>query len=105
MKALKNNKGITLIETLFAAIALAIMATAMYPSDNSTEIAANVQAAVDVHNTALANRQEQVAGAFNTLDAIVNGSGLINSASTGSSGGGGLVVGTVNPEVPPENCP
>ena len=103
MKALKNNKGITLIETLFAAIALAIMATAMYPSDNSTQIAANVQAAVDVHNAALTNRENQVAGAFSTLDGIVNGSGVVNNQSTGS--GSGLIVGTVSPEVPPENCP
>lgn len=72
MKTLKNSKGITLIETLFAAIALAIMATAMYPTDNSTEIAANVQAAVDVHNTQLDSRQTQVSGAFMTLDGIVN---------------------------------
>jgi Tfp pilus assembly protein PilE len=72
MKILSNHKGITLIETLFAAIALAIMATAMYPTDNSTEIAANVQSAVDVHNTQLQSRQSQVAGAFQTLDGIVN---------------------------------
>jgi hypothetical protein len=73
MKSLNNSKGITLIETLFAAIGLALMATAMYPTDNSTEIAGNVQSAVDVHNNELENRSGQVAGAFQTLDGIVNG--------------------------------
>ncbi len=72
MKTLNNTKGITLIETLFAAIGLAIMATAMYPDDISTQVASNVQSAVEVHNAALANRNTQIAGALGTMQSIVD---------------------------------
>jgi hypothetical protein len=72
MKNLKNNRGITLIETLFAAVGLAIMATALYPDDISTQVASNVQSAVEVHNAALANRNTQIAGALETMQSFVD---------------------------------
>ncbi len=102
MKTLQNNRGITLIETLFAAIGLAIMATALYPDDISTQVAENVQSSVTVHNAALLDRQKQVEGAVFTLSEVVSRVSIAPSASSAYSS---QTVRTVANTTATQDCP